>query len=68
MPWCLLFSNFIPSILVIYCNQADYGPVTGGGMDTGSKGVQAVVVTGQGICGRDGDRGSGGGIDGGGGV
>ena len=31
----------------VYCNQAHYGPVSGGGVETGAKGVQAVVVTGR---------------------
>ena len=52
MPWYLQFSHFIPSILVIYCDQDDYGPVTGGGVENGAKGVQEVVVTGQVGCGR----------------
>ena len=62
MPWYLPFSNFIPSILVIYCNQANYGPVPSGGVETGAKGVQAMVGTGTGWCGRDADGGLGGGI------
>ena len=37
-------------------------------METKAKGVQSVVVTGQGGCVRDADCGSGGGIDRGGGV
>ena len=57
MPWYLPFSHFIPSILVIYCNHADYGPVPGRGVETGAKGDQSVVVTGQGGCGRDADGG-----------
>ena len=56
MPWYLQFSHFIPSILVFFCDQADYGPVPGGGVETGAKGVQAVVVTGQGGCGRDAEQ------------
>ena len=66
MPWYLPFSHFIPSILVIYCDQADYGTVPGGVVETGAKGVQEVVVTGKGGCGRDTDCGSGGRTDGGG--
>ena len=59
-----LFSHLIPSILVIYCNKADYGLVPGGGVETRAKDVQAVMVTGQGGCGRDADGGVGGGTDG----
>ena len=68
MPWYLPFLHLIPSILVIYCDQADYGPVPGGGVENGAKGVQAVVVTGKGGRGRDADKGSGGGTDGWGGI
>ena len=68
IPWYLPFSYLIPSILVIYCDQDDYGPVPGGGVETGAKGVQAVVVIGQGGFGRDAYGGLGGGTDGGGGV
>ena len=53
IPWYLPFSHLIPSILVIYSDRADYGPVPDGGVETRSKGVQAVVVTVQGGCGRD---------------
>ena len=60
MPWYLPFSHLIPSMLVIYCEQDDYGPVPGGGVETGAKGVQAVVLTGHGECGSDTDGGSGG--------
>ena len=28
---------------IVYCNQAHYGSVSGGGAETGAKGVQAVV-------------------------
>ena len=41
--------------------------MSGGGSDTRAKDIQAVVVTGRGICGRDADGGSGGGMGGGGG-
>ena len=68
IPWYLPFSHFIPSILVIYYDHADYGTVPYVGVETGAKGVQSVVLTGQGGCGRDADCGSGGGIDRGGGV
>ena len=68
MPWYLPFSHLIPSILVIYCDQADYKPVPGGGVENGAKGVQAVVVTGKGGRGRDADKGYGGGTDGWGGI
>ena len=64
MPCYLPFLHFIPSILVINCDTADYGSVPGGGVDTESKGVQEVVVTKQGGCGREEDNWSGGGIDG----
>ena len=37
--------------------------MSGGGADTGSKGVQAAVVTGRGGCRMDADSGSGGGTD-----
>ena len=64
MPWYLPFSHLIPIILIIYCDKADYGPVPGGGVETGAKGVQSVAVTGQVGCGRDADGRSGGGTDG----
>ena len=41
--------------------------MSGGGADTGANGVQAVVLTGRGGCGRDANGGSGGGTDVGGG-
>ena len=44
MPWYLPFLHLIPSILVIYCDQANYGTVPGVGVETRAKGVQAVVV------------------------
>ena len=56
MPWYLPFLHLIPSILVINCNKADYGPVPGGGVETKAKGVQEVVVTEQGGCGREEDN------------
>ena len=40
MPWYLLFSQLIPSILVKYCYHDDYGHVPESGVDTGDKGVQ----------------------------
>ena len=46
---------------MVYCDQAHCGPVSGSGSDTRSKGVQSVVVTGRGGCGKDADRGLGGG-------
>ena len=64
MTWYLPFSHLIPITLIIYCDKADYGIVPGGRVETGAKGVQAVVVTGQGGCGRDADGGVGGGTDG----
>ena len=39
--------------------------MSGGGAETSAKGIQAVVVTGRGRCGRDVDDGSGGGTYGG---
>ena len=63
MPWYIPFLHLIPSILVIYCNQADYGYVPGGGVETKAKDFQEVMVTGQGECGRDADDSSGGRTD-----
>ena len=57
MPWYPPFSYIIPSILVIYFYQAGYGPVPEGRVETGSKGVHTVVVTGQGGLGRYADGG-----------
>ena len=64
MPWYLPFSHLIPSILVIYCDQADYVTVSDGGVENGDKGVQSVVVIGKGGCRRYEDGGSVGGADG----
>ena len=50
-----------------HCDQAHYVPVSRGGADTRDKGIQAVVITGRGICGRDEDGGLGSGTDKGGG-
>ena len=41
----------------IYCNQAHYGPVSGGGAEAGVKGDQTVVVAGRTVCGGDVDGG-----------
>ena len=30
----------------VHCDQAHYGPVSGGGAETGAKDIQVVVVTG----------------------
>ena len=51
----------------VHCNQAHYGPMSGGGAETGATGIQAVVGTGRSGCGGDADGGSEGGTDGGGG-
>ena len=64
MPWYLPFLNLIPSILVIDCDQDNYGTLPSSGVETIAKFVQAVVVTEQAGCGRDWDDGSGGGTDG----
>ena len=48
----------------VYCDKSYYGPISGGGLEAGFKGVQAVVRTGQGGCGGYSDGGSGGGTDG----
>ena len=44
----------------VYCDQAHYGPVSGGGAETGATVVQAVVGKGRVGCGGDSDRRSGG--------
>ena len=49
----------------VYCNHEHYGPVSGGGEETGFKVVQAVVGTGRGGCGGYVDSGLGRGADGG---
>ena len=41
--------------LTVYCNLYHYGPASGGGAETEDKGVQAVMGTVQGGCGRDAD-------------
>ena len=41
----------------VHCNKAHYGPVSGGGADTGANYIQVVVGTGWGACGRDADGG-----------
>ena len=51
----------------VYCDQDHYGTVSGGGAETGTMGIHAVVGTGQGGCGGDADTSSGGGNGGGGG-
>ena len=51
----------------VYCDQAHYVPVSGGGAETGTKGVHAVVGTGWSGCGGYADGGSGGGMYGEGG-
>ena len=51
----------------IYWYQYHYGPVPVDGEESGAKGVQVVVGTGQGGCGGDADGGLGGATDGGGG-
>ena len=47
----------------VHCDQAHYGPVSGGGAAAGFKGVQAVVGSGQILLGGDVNVGSGGGTD-----
>ena len=54
-------------VRTVNCNQDHYGPVSGGGVETRAKDIQAMVGTGWGGCGRDTDSGSGGETDGGGG-
>ena len=51
----------------MYCDQAHYGAVSGGGAETGATGFQSVVVTEHGGFGGDADNILGGGTDGGGG-
>ena len=53
--------------LTVYCDQAHYGPVSGGGVEDGVKGVQLVVGAGRIRLGGDADGGLGGGTDEGGG-
>ena len=48
----------------VYCDQAHYGPVSGGGAEAGVKGGQAVVEEVHTGFGGDADSGSGDGIDG----
>ena len=43
----------------VHCDQARYGPVSGGGMETGAKDIQSLVGTGWGGCEKDADSGSG---------
>ena len=50
----------------VYCDQAYYVPVSGGGAETRAMGIQEVVVAGMGGCEGDTYGGSGGGKDGGG--
>ena len=47
----------------VYCDQAHYGPVYGGGAETRATCVQVVVVKGQGVYGGDVDGQSRGGTD-----
>ena len=54
-------------ILTFHCNQAHYGPVSGGEAETRATDIQAVVGTLQVGCGGDADSGSGGRTYGGGG-
>ena len=49
--------------LTFHCYKSHYGPMSGGGADTGSMGIQAVVGTGRVGCGWDADGVLGGGID-----
>ena len=50
----------------VYCNQANYGPVSSGKTEARAKGGKEVVGVGRFGFGGDADGGSGGGIDGGG--
>ena len=47
----------------VHCNQDHYGPISGGGAESGVKGVQAVVGAGWLGIGGDADGGLGGGTD-----
>ena len=51
---------------VVHFNQDHYGPMSGGGVETGAKDIQVLVVTGSSGCVRDADSGSGGGTNRGG--
>ena len=51
----------------VHYDQAHHGPLYGGVLETGAKGIQTEVVIGRGGCGRDTYGGSGGVPDGGGG-
>ena len=48
----------------VYCDQAQYGPVPGGGEETSAKGVQLLVGKLHSGYGGGADGGSGGGTDG----
>ena len=50
----------------VYCNKDHYGPVYGGGADTGDTGLHVLMISGRGGCEGDVDGGSGGGTYGGG--
>ena len=52
---------------IVYCDQAHYGPMSGGGAEDGVKYDQVVMVTGQNRFGGDADRSLGGRTDVGGG-
>ena len=39
--------SLLEHVRTVYCDQAHYVPVTGGGLEAGSKGVQVVVGTGR---------------------
>ena len=62
------FYNFIHKhSRTVYCDQAHYGTVSGGGAETRALGIQKVVKSRRGGCGGDAEGGSGGRMDGGGG-
>ena len=47
----------------VHCDHTNCGPVSGRGAETRAKGIQLVVATGSGGCGRDTYGGLGGGTD-----
>ena len=52
-------------IFTVHYDQAHYGPVYGGGAETGTMGIQSVLGTGRVGFGGDADGGLGGGTEGG---
>ena len=53
----------VEKLYVLGWNKSHYGPVYGGGAETGAKDIQAVEVTGRGGCVSDLDGDLGGGRD-----